>query len=264
LKTCIEKVGLALQKGLAIFWNTKKEESGMNLRSGLARSFIILFVAVVPLLAQDTLKVNSDGVTLKFENDRVRVLESVLKPGAKENTHSHPRYVTYVIDAGTVRNNRDGTTSEYTYKKGEVLYRDALTHWAENIGQTPTRVIMFELKNSDTSGAPFRVTPEMDPVKISPQYYQVRFENEYVRVLEYRLKPGQKEAMHSHACGVVYSLTGAKLRVTSPDGKATKSEAIAENIAWRDPTSHALENIGKTDARAIAIEIKGPCKAAGQ
>jgi quercetin dioxygenase-like cupin family protein len=236
----------------------------MNLRPSFALSFIILFTSAVPLLAQDTLKVNSDGVTLKFENERVRVLESVLKPGAKENTHSHPRYVTYVIDAGTVRNHRDGTTSEYTYKKGEVLYRDALTHWSENIGRTATHVIMFELKNSDASGEPFKVPPDMDPVKLSPQYYQVRFQNEYVRVLEYRLQPGQKEPMHSHPCGVVYYLTGAKSRVSFPDGKTTEGETTAGGIVWRDPTTHAIENIGKTESRALAIEMKGPCKAAGK
>jgi hypothetical protein len=30
-----------------------------------------------------------------------------------------------------------------------------------------------------------------DPVKISPQYYTIRLENDRVRVLEYRLKPGE-------------------------------------------------------------------------
>jgi hypothetical protein len=31
-----------------------------------------------------------------------------------------------------------------------------------------------------------------DPVKTSPQYYKVLLENDQVRVLEYRLKPGEK------------------------------------------------------------------------
>ena len=41
-----------------------------------------------------------------------------------------------------------------------------------------------------------------DPVKTSPQYYKVLLENDQVRVLEYRLKAGEKEAMHSHPAGV--------------------------------------------------------------
>ena len=49
----------------------------------------LLLVGFVTASAQDTLQVNSDTVTKKFENERVRVLESVLK--VKENAHSHPR-----------------------------------------------------------------------------------------------------------------------------------------------------------------------------
>jgi hypothetical protein len=41
-------------------------------------------------------------------------------------------------------------------------------------------------------------TAPQDAVKLSPQYYTVKAENDRVRVLEYRLKPGEKEVMHSH------------------------------------------------------------------
>ena len=40
-----------------------------------------------------------------------------------------------------------------------------------------------------------------DPVKLSPQYYTVRFENDRVGVLELHMKPGGKEPMHSHPLG---------------------------------------------------------------
>ena len=32
-----------------------------------------------------------------------------------------------------------------------------------------------------------------DPVKITPQFYKVLLENDQVRVLEYRIKPGEKK-----------------------------------------------------------------------
>lgn len=37
----------------------------------------------------------------------------------------------------------------------------------------------------------------VDPVQLSPQYYKVRLDNARVRVLEFRSRPGDKEAMHS-------------------------------------------------------------------
>jgi hypothetical protein len=44
-----------------------------------------------------------------------------------------------------------------------------------------------------------------DPAAVSPQYNVVRFENNRVRVLELDMKPGEKEAMHSHPPHVVMS-----------------------------------------------------------
>ena len=97
---------------------------------------------------QDPLVVNSKTIILKLENSRVRVLEATLKPGDKEKLHSHPAYVIYVIAGGKVRNHGvDGTTNEIEFKTGDVVYRDPVTHWAENIGKTTIRLELVELKN---------------------------------------------------------------------------------------------------------------------
>jgi beta-alanine degradation protein BauB len=42
-----------------------------------------------------------------------------------------------------------------------------------------------------------------DPVKLSPQYYKVLLDNDQVPVLEFRIKPGEKEPMYSHPAAVV-------------------------------------------------------------
>ena len=98
--------------------------------------------------AQDTLQVNSDSVRLKLENGRVRVLESVLPPGSKEKVHSHPwPYLVYVIKGGTIRNHfPDGKVATSDLKAGDVIYRDPVTHWGENVGSTEISEIMVELK----------------------------------------------------------------------------------------------------------------------
>jgi quercetin dioxygenase-like cupin family protein len=103
-------------------------------------------------------------------------------------------------------------------------------------------------------------TSSQDPVKLSPQYYKVLLENDQVRVLEYRLKPGEKEPTHSHPAGVVYFFGDSILRSTSADGQAAEISGKAGDINWRNPLTHALENIGKTEAHALAVEMKHPCK----
>jgi len=95
-----------------------------------------------------------------------------------------------------------------------------------------------------------------DPVKTSPQYYKVLLENDQVRVLEYRLKPGEKEPTHSHPAGVVYVLGGATLKFSYPDGHTKERTAATGDTIWREPVTHAVENIGKTEAHVIVIDLK--------
>jgi hypothetical protein len=95
-----------------------------------------------------------------------------------------------------------------------------------------------------------------DPVKLSPQYYTVKADNHRVRVLEYRLKPGEKEVMHSHPSYVVYFFGPAKLRATGPDGKTSDTSVTDGEVLIRDPLSHAVENVGTTELHALLIELK--------
>ena len=77
-----------------------------------------------------------------------------LPPGAKEQVHSHPAYVIYVLAGGRYRNYAaDGKITEGTFQTGDVIYRDPLTHAAENIGDKPMHLILVELKSETGSSA---------------------------------------------------------------------------------------------------------------
>lgn len=95
-----------------------------------------------------------------------------------------------------------------------------------------------------------------DPVATSPHFYKVLLENDQVRVLEYRLKPGEKESLHSHVAGVVYVLSGSTLKFSFPGGRTEEKTAAAGETIWRNPVTHTVENVGKTEAHAIAIDLK--------
>jgi len=97
--------------------------------------------------SQDPAVVNANTIHVKLENDRVRVLEANIPPGVKEEVHSHPAYVFYVLAGGKLRNYAaDGKITESEFKTGEVLYREPLTHAAVNIGTTSLHLILVELK----------------------------------------------------------------------------------------------------------------------
>jgi quercetin dioxygenase-like cupin family protein len=99
--------------------------------------------------AQDPAVVNAETIHVKLENSRVRILEAVLPPGAKEKLHAHPAYVIHIVAGGKMRNHAaDGSTSEVEFKTGDTIYREPLTHWAENIGNTTIRLVLIELKGA--------------------------------------------------------------------------------------------------------------------
>jgi len=97
--------------------------------------------------AQDPVKIAPEMYKLNWENDRVRVLDLTVPPGAKIPKHSHPDHFAYVLTPGKLRIMKDGAEPmEAEVTAGQVLWIAAETHWAENIGETELRIVVTELK----------------------------------------------------------------------------------------------------------------------
>ena len=100
-------------------------------------------------------------------------------------------------------------------------------------------------------------TKAHDAVEISPDLYTVRLDNDRVRVLDYHLKPGQTERMHTHMSGVAYVVSGAKIRTISASGESQVGVLQSGDVHWRpNNIVHAVENIGDTEEHAIIVELK--------
>jgi len=118
-----------------------------SLLLGVAASGLLVLAGHGDAPAQAPAVVNARTIRIKLENSRVRVLEAVLKPNDREQLHSHPAYVVHVMAGGRIRSHgTDGKTTEYEFVTGDTVYRDPLTHWAENIGSTTIHLILVELK----------------------------------------------------------------------------------------------------------------------
>lgn len=123
------------------------------MRRSLATIAGAMLVSAASLHAQDAALVNPKTIHVTLDNEHVRVFEAILPPGWKENQHSHPTSIVYVVVGGKVLNHLpDGTSSESTYTAGQTAYRDPATHWAENIGTTTIRLIVVELKPQPSGG----------------------------------------------------------------------------------------------------------------
>lgn len=102
---------------------------------------------------EDMTKAAPNHVKILFENDRVRVLETPIKPGEKILMHSHstPRVV-YFSTAFSEKITRLGQEPQvYHRQAGSVNFNEAESLAVENVGTTEGRNIVVEIKDRNST-----------------------------------------------------------------------------------------------------------------
>lgn len=98
-------------------------------------------------------------------------------------------------------------------------------------------------------------TESSDPAVSNADAYTVVFENDRVRVLEYRDAPGHLTTPHRHPDSVMYTLSSFRRRLHVGDGHRDV-EMPAGFTGWLPAQEHAGENIGDTETHVIFVELK--------
>jgi len=96
-----------------------------------------------------------------------------------------------------------------------------------------------------------------DPAVTDPGLYKVIFENERVRVLEYKDQPGGKTHPHQHPDSVMYTLSSFQRRI-SAGGREVNVDLAAGQARWLGAQEHTGQNTGSTDTHTIFMELKEP------
>ncbi|MGB5448011.1 MAG: hypothetical protein WBM80_03710 [Woeseiaceae bacterium] len=99
-------------------------------------------------------------------------------------------------------------------------------------------------------------TIAQDAVQTDGDKYRVIFENECVRVLDYRDLPGDKTHQHKHPAFVLYALGPFKRSITVPDGKVLQRQFEEGEVMWSDSQIHVGENTGQTPTHVVLVELK--------
>lgn len=108
----------------------------------------------------------------------------------------------------------------------------------------------------------FGVAPDalaQDAATSDPRSYRVVLENERVRVLEYKSRPGLGvcgQGMHYHPAHITVSLTGAKLKKVE-DGKVSFPDVAPGHVFFAEAQTHSAEVIGGSGTRTYIVELKG-------
>ena len=95
-----------------------------------------------------------------------------------------------------------------------------------------------------------------DPVAVDPGHYKVLLENQRIRVVDFKDKPGDKSPMHSHPDYVVYVVNAFKRKLSFPDGTTKNIGGKAGEAFWQPAQTHAGENTGTTDTHVLFFELK--------
>ena len=101
---------------------------------------------------------------------------------------------------------------------------------------------------SDSIKHPWPWPPELDAMSAAPEHHTLLFENEYVRVLDAHVKPGDTVPVHTHCWpGVLYILGVSDFVRRDPDGNvildtrgSSSHTPTASAVSGRSPhSSHA-------------------------
>jgi quercetin dioxygenase-like cupin family protein len=97
--------------------------------------------------AQDATQTDGDKYKVVLENAQVRVLEYRDLAGARTQLHKHPHFVVIAMAPFKRRIHlQDGRILTREFKVGDVMYSAGESHIGENVGSSPTHVLLIEMK----------------------------------------------------------------------------------------------------------------------
>jgi beta-alanine degradation protein BauB len=119
----------------------------------------------------DAVTASPDRFTVLLNNDQVRVVQYTLRPGERDQWHTHPPKVSYVVSGGELRiHMADGTSFPASEKAGTASWMDALPrHYAENVGTTTVTIVLTEVKSATRRTGGVSPTAAAPPGTITPR-----------------------------------------------------------------------------------------------
>jgi quercetin dioxygenase-like cupin family protein len=104
----------------------------------------------------------------------------------------------------------------------------------------------------------------LDARVAAPDHHGLLLENEHVRVLDTRIRPGETTPVHTHSWpSVLYVLSWSEFVRYDAEGKVLlDSRTLSETpevgaVLWSEPLApHCAKNVGERDLHVIAVELK--------
>lgn len=120
------------------------------------------------------------------------------------------------------------------------------------------------LVRADCGGSMPEYTDALDAMTAAPDHHEVILENDHVRVLDTRLRPGEQTPIHSHCWpSSLYVMSWSNFVRRDANGniivdsREWASRPEPGEALWSEPlVPHSVENVGDRELRIIAVELK--------
>jgi hypothetical protein len=207
---------------------------------------------------------------IEFENDQIKVIRGFLAPHQRTAVHSHPyRFGVTLTKNDLVITSPDGKSAPSKKNAQEIFWSEPVTHQVENGSNERMENIEIEFKKDKGPGAEVKKdwgasnakgTAE-DPVPVEQEpHHRVIFENQYVRVLDVVVKPGETTLFHKHSIdNIPIILTDAdnKTQFAGKDWALTpaKAKSVGFVPGTAKPYVHRISNEGATVFHVVDVEV---------
>jgi quercetin dioxygenase-like cupin family protein len=230
---------------------------------------LLSLLVSVASFAQDA-PIDPNAAKVEFESDQIRVLRAFLAPHQRNQMHSHPSRFGVTLTKNDLRFYfPDGATKTSALPAGAHFWTEPITHSVENLADAPMQNIEIEWKRAKAPGVevkPVAVESQAkgtaeDPVAVEQEpHHKVIFENQYVRVLDVVVNPGETTLFHRHSLdNLAVILTDAENKNQSPGQDWNPAPAKAGSVGFRPGTTtpyvHRITNAGTTVFHVLDVEI---------
>ena len=107
---------------------------------------------------------------------------------------------------------------------------------------------------------------QMDALIAAPEHHRLALENDFVRVLETKIEPGETVPMHTHCWpSAMYVLSWSDFIRRNErgavvlDSRQSGLDFQPGQAIWSQPLDlHTLENVGDRSLHVISVEVKPP------
>lgn len=225
-------------------------------------ALMALVVALSPAWSQDLVAIAPKAAKVEYEDARVRVVRLRIAPHEVLPMHDRPSRVVIPLTLNDVTSTApDGRAHEVRAEAGKPAWSEPAKRSITN-HDAPLENIVVELRDPVPSAKPLAQPPNPRPAGyLEDKFHHWLFENQYLRVYEVRIPPGQTSDLHRHAldsAGVFLSGGRTAAQLEGQEwGKDQTYEpgAIAFDDFSKHPITHRVRNDGKSEFRLILVQF---------